>query len=208
MAEQIITRRTPCRGSKTHKYCPKCGAVKLRTEFHCRVKDGKRYFRGYCQDCTLKPLDLSDPGDYSPDLPSNAYFAGHFDGEGCVMMNYVRKNTRPVLRLSVSGAHLPTLKLYQRRFGGSISKKPHPTHVKPQWQWHVSTVRVCLYFLRAIQPYAIEKREQINAALGFLNLRVTLSASSHSAELNVLSRDVHLRLKALKQVVFTEHSPY
>lgn len=115
----------------------------------------------------------------------DSYFAGHFDGEGCVALRKGCIKTkggrsRRQLHVAVRIAHRPILELYQRRFGGSIYGPygPSPSHsikrYKPMWQWSLFALGDCERFLQAIAPYTQEKHEQVKVSLEWIEYRKKL----------------------------------
>lgn len=101
--------------------------------------------------------------------------AGFFDGEGCVIVEIskekkCRHGFRTSLHATVTQTSLPCLELYLKRFGGSIKTSDYQTPNGRRWAvQYVWVVRneAAVEFLRAIQPYTVVKREQINVALQY-----------------------------------------
>src|SRR5229473_6023653 len=87
-----------------------------------------------------------------------AYFAGLFDGEGCVRIN---NNTHGYnLTVSLSITYVPILEIMRSAFGGSISikTKKRPEH-KQLYSWQIGG-REAHNFIMSIHPYLHEKRPQ------------------------------------------------
>lgn len=96
--------------------------------------------------------------------PSNQYWAGYLDGEGCFRLV---NNGSP--RIEVSSCHKRTLELLRDTFGGAVasSKRPGaPYHHKPVWRWQIGGVWA-LEVMNAVLEYSVEKREQIEVILDF-----------------------------------------
>ena len=97
-----------------------------------------------------------------------AWFAGFFDGEGCVGAYTRGRSYRASVR--VVNTHLPTLEQYSRAFGGRITSLTRSQeHHRAAFVWSV-TGDDASAFLEAILPFLREKKEQ--AAL-WLSLRLT-----------------------------------
>lgn len=104
-----------------------------------------------------------------------AYAAGLLDGEGCVIIKAQRcrgaKHRSHALYVQVIMTELEPLEWFQERFGGSIYKRPKAKASHRQgWAWNVTTAKA-LPLLRAIQPFTIVKRKQVEVALRFEVLR-------------------------------------
>lgn len=104
-----------------------------------------------------------------------AWAAGFFDGEGSVIVEMSKEKAclhgfRTSLHANVTQTSLPCLQLLMERFGGGITTTEHRTPNSRRWAvQHRWTVRneLALQFLRAIEPYAVVKKEQIQAALKY-----------------------------------------
>ena len=104
-----------------------------------------------------------------------AWAAGFFDGEGCVMVEMSKSSAclhgfRTVLHVTVTQTSLPCLQLHLEKFGGAIvtseNRTPNGRRWAVQHRWVVRNEEA-LVFLRAIEPYAVVKKEQILAALKY-----------------------------------------
>src|SRR3990167_4981405 len=102
-----------------------------------------------------------------------AYYAGLFDGEGCV---YIKPGLKQVgrihsLMLSVSVTMTDTVALceLERDFGGKLRRSvcnDLTRHKKIPYRWQLSA-RQAETFLRAIRQFAKVKAAQIDVALEF-----------------------------------------
>jgi hypothetical protein len=131
--------------------------------------------------------------------PSLEYLAGYFDGEGCITMRMrpLRKTYR--LDVHIHSAYLPILKHLQDRFGGSLHRELQFVS-KPMHIWTLSDIPGCCAFLKSIQPYAIEKRKQIDVAVIWLEHRLTFPLRGPHASFNPeIAQRVYEALKELKQ---------
>lgn len=106
-----------------------------------------------------------------------AYFAGFFDGEGCIQLRGPSKTGRQIetiggvtLSANVVNTSLTILQQFKENFGGGIYGKPldkvahpfrHDTHY-----WIVNG-RQAGYFLSLIAPHLRVKRLQAEAAISF-----------------------------------------
>lgn len=104
-----------------------------------------------------------------------AWAAGFFDGEGCVLVT-ISKNSeclsghRAILQASASQTSRPCLEKLVERFGGAVCAQKYRTPKGRRWsvayQWTVRS-EAALDFLRAVQPYSVVKRTQIDLALTY-----------------------------------------
>ena len=100
-----------------------------------------------------------------------AWFAGFFDGEGCVRIDKVRGGLAYGLSVSISNTYHPSLIVYEQTFGGHISNsktRPGRQH-KRLWEWNANGV-TAYNFLVAIEPYMLVKKEQANIAIEYYKL--------------------------------------
>lgn len=96
-----------------------------------------------------------------------AYFAGFFDAEGTVFIQYRRPrkdvhNGTHFVQVAVVNTNLEVLDLFVRTFGGKYYVAPG-TH-KPCFRWIIASKKAEV-FLRAIYPYLIEKKKRSEYAL-------------------------------------------
>ncbi len=104
-----------------------------------------------------------------------AWAAGFFDGEGCVMVEISKEKGclhgyRTSLHTTVTQTSLPCLQLFLEKFGGSISTSQNRTPNGRRWavqhRW-VARNETSLAFLKAIEPFVVVKKEQVQAALKY-----------------------------------------
>jgi intein/homing endonuclease len=152
------------------------------------------------------------PGAQSPISPwyepvpvwDAAYYAGLFDGEGCVMIKMSRCRGREyhTLRVDLSNTHLGVLEELQSVFGGSVSQGDKRR--RQCWYWHLS-VNDAYRFLLTIQPFARIKAEQIVLALEFRKLtdayrsRGTTGPRRLDSVAVALREELRLRVQELKR---------
>ncbi len=94
-----------------------------------------------------------------------AYFAGFFDGEGCINIWNVRNTNSYQVRATISSTNKEIMEKFQVAFGGSVSTivSLQENH-KPFWIWKINGRDVTI-FLKAIKPYSLLKTEQILVGL-------------------------------------------
>mgnify|MGYP001571827042 CR=1 FL=1 len=101
-----------------------------------------------------------------------AYYAGLFDGEGCIHIARIHTQKRRLtyqLVCRVSMYSLSVLQGLRSRFGGSIYyEKKHPTSNKYGllWSWSLFS-RGAGAFLNEVEPYLKIKKTQAKLALQF-----------------------------------------
>ena len=93
------------------------------------------------------------------------YIAGYFDGEGCVTIGITNKKYYQ-LCVKIDSIDFEPLHMIHKMFGGglSLSKRRPPRH--HTWHFRLST-NIAYKFLKAIQPYCILKKQQVDLALEF-----------------------------------------
>ncbi len=129
---------------------------------------------------TGNPLDTELPS-FAADqravvIPSHevAYTAGFFDGEGCVNIARYLKRGRPYHTLAIifTNTDFQVLKWLQQRWGGHLTKPTQPSN--PRWRpsrhlW--LSAGPARPLLRAMLPYLMIKRQQVEIALEFIDAR-------------------------------------
>ncbi len=95
------------------------------------------------------------------ELPSDAYFAGIFDGEGCVRVVKRYYNCH----LIVTNSYKPILELFKQRFGGNIHKQWKEEN-KPVYYWYIQSKKAKLSCLIALLPHLIIKKKVALIGLG------------------------------------------
>jgi len=96
---------------------------------------------------------------------TNEYVAGFFDGEGSITLT--RNGQARVCIVQKDDA---VLRLIQAMFGGTVIKR-RPSEIGGySHALNFTKKEVMLTFLRAIQPYCIVKRGQVETAIKFIEL--------------------------------------
>ena len=124
------------------------------------------------------------------------YLAGHFDGEGCVMLRPNGKSYKPVI--SVSNAYLPVLEMYRLYFGGVVSRSSGGVN-KEIFVWNLYGYHAVIRFLKSVQPFSLEKKDQIDALLVFAEMRIKVSHGHPGSEVRELADNCYKLLKRLKR---------
>jgi hypothetical protein len=107
---------------------------------------------------------------------SNQYWAGFFDGQGCIQPNhYVSKihgeKFIVAFRVSVVQKEPMILYLLQKQFGGYVRVAPIVTATGFKTQrgvWEMGRAEDVISFLSAIKPYVIIKAVELSIALDIL----------------------------------------
>jgi hypothetical protein len=124
------------------------------------------------------------------------YFAGHFDGEGCIAMRDSGKSYK--IFVTITAAYLPVLELYKNFFGGNICKSTGTN--KPLWKWMLHGYKANLFFLETLYPYLLEKNLQAEVALDFIKIRILASHGHPTQDIRELGHQCYLKLKELKRL--------
>ena len=96
------------------------------------------------------------------------YYAGFFDGEGCIMIKK-KHSRRPyhTLDIAISLTNLNTLEDFKRAFGGAIyGAYKSKANYKDKWSWMIGGNKA-LAFLKAIYPYLRLKSREAELGIEF-----------------------------------------
>jgi hypothetical protein len=131
----------------------------------------------------------------------NAYFSGHFDGEGCVSFQRDAKGAFPGLTIRVSNVYKPTILEYQEYFGGTVRCIVQPAGRKGrlQWGWHLGAQSEVLRFINRVLPYSKEKKPQLELAKEYLMERINGSKYYGGPALKAKLPELVKRMQDLKQ---------
>lgn len=128
----------------------------------------------------------------------HAYFAGNFDGEGCVDVQKKRTG-RYTIQLIVAGNYKPTIELYKATFGGNIYTQRAYTG-KIVWRWVLADAQGCLEFITCVLPYSREKSAQLTLLAGYLQKYIAdQSQKAHDVD---STDDLRAQIKKLKDFSF------
>lgn len=122
-----------------------------------------------------------------PSVADLAYFAGFFDGEGSISLSLQsntkgkRKRRAYYLRITIVNTYLPTLQWIKSLWGlGTINPHCPEEGLKPRWEWRASSNQA-LHILRATLPFLQVKREQVEIAIAFQELKSRVSKTCGNA---------------------------
>lgn len=139
---------------------------------------------------------------------SPEYWAGLFDGEGCV---YIAKGKRTATRrgqyqlcVEVRMTSDEPIYLLKEEFGGTVTLQPAKPNLNKRgtFSWKARSL-VGRQFLETIRPYTMIKSSQIDAALDFQAL---VSSRNHTGRIAISEEELQVRedyyqtLKRLKTV--------
>lgn len=97
------------------------------------------------------------------DLPSDSWFAGFLDGEGCVTLVRQKVGLKVYYRPVVTAANVnrDCLELFRRRFGGKVYcyGPIDSRHLRSVARW-VSQSRIAISAVEQLLPYLVVKKEQ------------------------------------------------
>lgn len=115
-----------------------------------------------------------------------AYFAGLFDGEGCVSITPRSNTKRQTFRLQIHITSTNEWIIQQLRFafGGSIHFVPENSerNWKASWRWWIGDQKA-LKFLEIVYPYLKLKKPQVELAIQFQKHKYRIGgAGSHPDE--------------------------
>lgn len=129
-----------------------------------------------------------------------AYFAGLFDGEGCVRIHGSR-TTGYGIETSVTITYAPVLEKARDNFGGSIAVvRMRVDHWKQQYSWAIGS-KNAYEFLKSILPYLDEKRPQAALAIEYYERFGNLT--NHRSRYEKAEQEKYYkRLQELKKVEY------
>jgi hypothetical protein len=118
---------------------------------------------------------------------SPAYWAGLFDGEGCVsLQRYLSKthNQKFIIAVKAVVTQKEPMILYllQRDFGGAVRSQKQVTMSGKQTEvgrWEIGKAEEVSFFFKAIEPYVIIKKKEIVVALELLE-RIVVSRGNYN----------------------------
>ena len=120
----------------------------------------------------------------------HAYFAGFFDGEGCV--NFINVGRAATPQVNIGNTVREPLDMAKELFGGNIYFRSNEKY--PQWQpsylWNLGSRSDIKRFLLAILPYTCIKRPQIKLVLEYFDVcRVSRCGRDYLSDEEKLLRD-------------------
>ena len=124
------------------------------------------------------------------------YFAGLFDGEGCI---YLLPPPASRLIVSIGGAYESTIRALQAQYGGAVSpQRPSAPGNKQMWKWHLAH-EASVAFLDRMRPLLREKRVQAWLALEFDAQRTVNEHIPTPPSERALRYGFHLALREAKR---------
>lgn len=108
-----------------------------------------------------------------------AYFAGFFDGEGCIRIckRKGRRYARYQLDIGITSTNLWILQRLKFMFGGSVLiQKASTLTRRTAWAWRING-KLALQFLRLIYPYLYLKKAEAEIAIEFQEGKTNLGKS-------------------------------
>jgi hypothetical protein len=134
-------------------------------------------------------------------LEIKSYLSGHFDGEGCIRFG-VKSKERSMHRLSVSvsSANKKSLEMYCKYFNGKVVPKKHFTN-KPMFLWTIVNTEDMYNFILSVNPFSIEKKEQLELGLEYIEKRKYLGKTrTLSSDFIEYVNRLSLKMKELKRL--------
>lgn len=123
-----------------------------------------------------------------------AYFAGLFDGEGCVVVHVnkstnERRSPQHQLLCQVTMADSPVIQSLKDAFDGNVSirRAKNPLH-KTLYQWSV-TANKAKVFLEAVQPFLRVKKYEAWLGLEFVEQKTNRVGNGYLAEEELALRE-------------------
>lgn len=108
-----------------------------------------------------------------------AYFAGYFDGEGCVRLTrspHAKNPTRGyfILTIEFSQTRPDVVVEMYRHYGGKLRIKIHRNERwRPAVKWVIARRLSTIRFLEDLRPYVREKRDQVEMVLASYHPRMS-----------------------------------
>ena len=133
-----------------------------------------------------------------------AYFAGFFDGEGCVVICKSKGNKgTPWYKLQVSTYQKSPEVLYDMKdaFGGSVCRISNRGFIGYQW---AASSKQAANFLRRVYPYLRVKKEQVKVALEFADFVAEKPIPSGRGCDKMMLPETRLQILERREVYFQE----
>lgn len=163
-------------------------------------------------DPTAGSTSHSEMSCHVPSSLEWSYFAGLFDGEGCIRIvwhNMKRRKTRWQMNLAISNTHRDVLLWVQGTFGGGVySEERKVPNQRRRFQWYSNHSSMQYRLLEGMLPYLIIKKEQAEIALAFLQTTKNSHVSGKVVKLDneeVARRDEAAR--KLRELRWKEYPP-
>lgn len=102
---------------------------------------------------------------HAPSEFARAYYAGYFDGEGCLQVHPRAKGEGWGVRIDFGQTVDVVVRELHGVYGGSLRVQPARGNVRAKTCWRLSQTLAVIRFLLDIYPYVREKRSQVEAVL-------------------------------------------
>lgn len=125
-------------------------------------------------------------------MVDNSYWAGLFDGEGCVYIKVNNSKTNRAhyeLFVEIQMCSREPIELAKEQFGGKFRVRAARAGRREAYHWKIGALKAKA-FLEAIQPYSIVKRDQIKVALEFQEI---VSSRNHTGRIPISEEELAVR---------------
>ena len=137
----------------------------------------------------IKPEQLQE---FTELVKNPMWLAGFFDGEGCVSLSFYNTRNNYQLEVRIAQKDCTVLHLIQIFYGGKVVASGVYNH---QLRWNGMSAKT---FLETIKPYSIIKRNQIEAALQYIDTLVYRLGSNLSSDVMSKRSNLFQLLKSEK----------
>lgn len=200
LSECVIIETRPGLKGKEDRECRVCN----------KIKPGDLFYAGFiCKLCRNAQVVATRKRNHIPvekpqvirkaqkGLPTDSYFAGFVDGEGCIGIVDSYSSSLYHLQLTVSQVKPEVLRLLRRRFSGSVMKSALRSANHRDifiWKCESKKAEECL---EALIPFLIVKKKQAQLALRFRHLfkGENVLARGNSVEFDPAKRERILELR-------------
>jgi len=140
----------------------------------------------------------------------NAYFAGLFDGEGCVYIYSTNKtlrskNKKHVLSVVINNTNPVIIQELLKNFGGYLQYQEAKGNRRALWYWKMSAKKA-ENFLKIIFPYLIVKKAEVELALEFRKKYGIPRGKEFTKEELKEKEKYKNDLSALKRIVYQDNT--
>jgi len=133
-----------------------------------------------------------------------AYLAGYFDGEGCLVPQANRTRTSWWVTVKFGQVRREGPDFLRDIYGGTVRLVPAARKNKqPQWVWEMGQKLGVRQFLLDVQPYVLEKREQVEAAIALFGPALISEPLSNPMVLDLIRRVRADKVKSRPSRIFS-----
>ncbi|KKL80756.1 hypothetical protein LCGC14_2001540 [marine sediment metagenome] len=129
-----------------------------------------------------------------------SYYAGFFDGEGCIMIKKKHRG-RPfhTLDITISSTNHNILEDFKRAFGGTVhGAYKSNTYYKDKWNWMVGGDKA-LAVLKALYPYLRLKSREAELGIEFQERAKYQRSDALRAGQEAIKEAQYILMKGLKK---------